>query len=226
MRAEGARALAGLRSGGWPAEYPVRNQGPGRSLSGPDAGHPLHGAGGHGGSIHDPEYARNDLGGGADSPARATAPTAKPPGRGRQPPQGAPAGRYAQLRDSTELTVSSRQLARVRGMAAITATSTSSTDSSVSLDVRPFPASYLIPAGTTTSADFCPVRPHLTMRAAGAATTQHNRHPGRPPRTRTTNSPLRPPRIRDDPVDGDGLYLLEQAHPDRPAFYAVRVPGE
>ena len=42
--------------------------------------------------------------------------------------------------DSTELTVSLRQLARVRGMAAITATSTSSTDSSVSPDVRPFPA--------------------------------------------------------------------------------------
>ena len=27
------------------------------------------------------------------------------------------------------------------------------------------------PAGTTTSADFCPVSPHLTARAAGAATT-------------------------------------------------------
>ena len=32
------------------------------------------------------------------------------------------------------------QRARVRGMAAITATSTSNTDSSASLDVRPFPA--------------------------------------------------------------------------------------
>src|SRR5438034_1196351 len=53
---------------------------------------------------------------------------------------------------------------------------------------------------------------------------QHNRHPGRPPRIRTTTFPLRPPRLRDDPVGGDGLYLLEQAHPDRPAFYAVRVP--
>jgi len=75
------------------------------------------------------------------------------------------------LRCSTELTVSSRQLARVRGMAAITATSTSNTDSSVPLDVRPFPAPYLIPAGTTTSADFCRVSPHLAMRAVGAATT-------------------------------------------------------
>ena len=37
------------------------------------------------------------------------------------------------------------QLARVRGMAAITATSTSNTDSSASLDVRPFPAAILIP---------------------------------------------------------------------------------
>jgi len=27
------------------ADTPVRNQGPGRSLPGPDAGHPLHGAG-------------------------------------------------------------------------------------------------------------------------------------------------------------------------------------
>ena len=50
------------------------------------------------------------------------------------------AGRYAQLRDSTELTVSFPQLARVRGMAAINATGTSNTDSSASLDVRPFPA--------------------------------------------------------------------------------------
>ena len=137
---------------------------------------------------------------------------------------GRAAGRYAQLRDSTELTVSSRQLARVRGMAAITATSTSNTDSSVSPDVRPFPAPYLIPAGTTTSADFCPVNPHLTMRAAGAATPQHNQHPGRPPRIRTTTFPLRPPRLRDNPVGDDGLYLLEQAHPDRLASYAVRVP--
>jgi hypothetical protein len=30
------------------ADTPVRNQGPGRSLPGPDAGHPLQGAGGHG----------------------------------------------------------------------------------------------------------------------------------------------------------------------------------
>ncbi len=119
---------------------------------------------------------------------------------------------------------SAPQRARVRGMAAITATSTSNTDSSASLDVRSFPAPYLIPAGTTTSADFCPVSPHLAVRAAGAATPQHNQHPGRPPRIRTTNFPLRPPRLRDDPVDGDGLCLLEQAHPDRPASYAVRVP--
>jgi hypothetical protein len=62
------------------------------------------------------------------------------------------------------------------------------------------------------------------MRAAGAATPQHNQHPGRSPRIRTINFPLRPPRLRCDLVDGDGLCLLEQAHPDRPAFYAVRVP--
>jgi hypothetical protein len=89
--------------------------------------------------------------------------------------------------------------------------------------VRSFPADVRSPAGTTTSADFCPVSPRLTARAVGAATPQHNRHPGRSPRIRTTNFPLRPPRLRDDPVDGDGLHLLEQAHPDRPAFYAVRV---
>jgi hypothetical protein len=29
------------------ADTPVRNQGPGNSLPGPDAGHPLHRAGGH-----------------------------------------------------------------------------------------------------------------------------------------------------------------------------------
>jgi hypothetical protein len=109
-------------------------------------------------------------------------------------------------------------------MAAITATGTSTTDSSAILDVRSFPARYSTPAGTTTSADFCPVNPHLAMQAVGAATPQHNRHPGRPPRIRTTNVPLRPPRLRNDPVDGDGLCLLEQTHPDRPAFYAIRVP--
>ncbi len=114
--------------------------------------------------------------------------------------------------------------ARTRGMAAITATGTSNTGSSVSLDVRSFPADVRSPAGTTTSADFCPVSPHLTMRAVGAATPQHNRHPGRSPRIRTITFPLRPPRLRGDPVDGDGLHLLEQAHPDRPAFYAIRVP--
>jgi hypothetical protein len=30
-----------------PADTPARRQGPGRSLPGPDAGHPLQGAGGH-----------------------------------------------------------------------------------------------------------------------------------------------------------------------------------
>jgi hypothetical protein len=109
-------------------------------------------------------------------------------------------------------------------MAAIPATSTSNTDSSVSPDVRPFPAPYLTPAGTTTSDGFCPVSPRLAAGAVGAATRQHNRHPGRPPRIRTTTFPPRPPRLRDDPVGDDGLYLLEQAHPDRPASYAVRVP--
>ena len=98
------------------------------------------------------------------------------------------------------------------------------TGSSALLDVRSFPADVRFPAGTTTSADFCPVSPHLAMRAVGAATRQHNRHPGRPPRIRTTTFPLRPPRLRDDPVGDDGLYLLEQAHPDRPASYTVRVP--
>jgi hypothetical protein len=116
------------------------------------------------------------------------------------------------------------QRARVRGMAAITATSTSNTDSSVSLDVRSFPAtirSRPVLRPLLTSA-----RSARTFRCGPPARRQRrrNRHPGRPPRIRTTNFPLRPPRLRDDPVDGDGLYLLEQAHPDRPASYAVRVP--
>ena len=64
----------------------------------------------------------------------------------------------------------------------------------------------------------------LRSRPSARRQRQHNRHPGRSPRIRTTNFPLRPPRLRDDPVGGDGLYLLEQAHPDRPALYAVRVP--
>jgi hypothetical protein len=74
-------------------------------------------------------------------------------------------------------------------MAAICATGTSNPDSSVPLDVRPFPATIRSPAGTTTSADFCPVSSRLAAGTAGAATRQHNRHPGRPPRIRTTTSP-------------------------------------
>jgi hypothetical protein len=109
-------------------------------------------------------------------------------------------------------------------MAAITATSTSNTDSSVSPDVRPFPAPYLIPAGTTTSADFCPVSPYLAVQAAGAAATTAQPAPRQTSPDKNDHFPLRPPRLRDDPVGDDGLYLLEQAHPDRPASYAVRVP--
>jgi hypothetical protein len=41
---------------------PDKDQGPGRSLPGSNAGHPLQGAGAHGATVHDPEYARNDLG--------------------------------------------------------------------------------------------------------------------------------------------------------------------
>jgi hypothetical protein len=41
---------------------PARDQGPGSSLTGPDASHPLHGPGGHGRRFHDPENTRNDLG--------------------------------------------------------------------------------------------------------------------------------------------------------------------
>ena len=37
---------------------------------------------------------------------------------------------------------------------------------------------YLIPAGTTTSADFCPVSPHLAIRAVGAATPTAQPTPG------------------------------------------------
>jgi len=40
-------SAAGLASAPGSADTPVRNQGPGGSLPGPDAGHPLHGAGGH-----------------------------------------------------------------------------------------------------------------------------------------------------------------------------------
>ena len=75
---------------------------------------------------------------------------------------------------------------------AITATSTSNTDSSVSPDVRPFPAPHLTPAGTTTSDGFCPVSPRLTAGAAGAATPQHNRHPGRPPPDKNDHFPPAP----------------------------------
>jgi len=154
---------------------------------------------------------------------RDAAPTTAPPGREGRPLQGAPAGRYAPLWCSTGLTVSSQQRARVRD-GCDPCGQHEQPGSSASPDVRSFPADVRSPAGTTTSADFCPVSPHLTARAVGAATRQHNRHPGRPPRIRTTTFPLRPPRLRDDPVGDDGLYLLEQAHPDRPASYAVRVP--
>src|SRR5258706_6151607 len=140
----------------------------------------------------------------------------------------APSGRAGRpLRSAAVLNGTHRlptQLARAHGMAAITATGTSNTDSSASLDVQSFPA-------TTRSRPV--LRPLLTSARSARASRcgpsarrqrQHNRHPGRHPRIRTTNFPLRPPRLRDDPVDGDGLHLLEQAHPDRPASYAVRVP--
>jgi hypothetical protein len=65
-----------------------------------------------------------------------------------------------------------------------------------------------------------------TSRCEPSARRHHstNRHPGRSPRTRTINFPLRPPRLRCDPVDSDGLHLLEQAHPDRPGHRA-RTPS-
>ena len=40
-------------------DTPVRNQGPGRSLPGPDSGHPLHGAGGHGAVSRRPRGVRS-----------------------------------------------------------------------------------------------------------------------------------------------------------------------
>ena len=40
------------------ADTPVRNQGPGRSLPGPDAGHPLHGAGAHGAVARDGNFSQ------------------------------------------------------------------------------------------------------------------------------------------------------------------------
>ena len=57
--------------------------------------------------------------------------------------------------------------------------------------VRPgrHPVVRMGPAGTTTCADFCPVSSRLTAEAAGAATRQHNRHPGRSPRIGTINFP-------------------------------------
>jgi hypothetical protein len=51
------------------------------------------------------------------------------------------------------------------------------------------PSHTLIPAGTTASADFCPVSSRLTAGAVGAAATTAQPTPGRPPRIRTTNFP-------------------------------------
>lgn len=146
----------------------------------------------------------------------------KPPGH-RHPGVRRPA---ATLRTGTQRNSPSRPGSGPAhgGMAAINATGTSNTGSSASLDVRSFPDNVRSPAGTTTSADFCPVSPTSRRGPSARRQRQHNRHPGRSPRIRTTNFPLRRPRLRDDPVDGDGLHLLGQAHPDRPAFYAVRVP--
>jgi hypothetical protein len=74
-------------------------------------------------------------------------------------------------------------------------------------------APRLIAAGTTASADLCPVRQHLTMQPVGAATTQHHRHPDRPPRIRTITVPGPPPRLRPGLLGGDGLRHRQQAHP-------------
>ena len=98
----------------------------------------------------------------------------------------------------------------------------------------PAPPSHLTSGPSRPLSDPRPVLRPLLTSARSAPTSRcgpparrqlhRNRHPGRPPRIRTTTFPLRPPRLRDDPADGDGLHLLEQAHPNRPAFYAIRVP--
>ena len=82
-----------------------------------------------------------------------------------------------------------------------------------------------IPTGTTRSADICLVSLHLSMRAAGAATPTAQPTPRQIAPDKNDQFSLRSPRLRDDPVDGDGLCLLEQAHPDRPAFYGLVFPG-
>ncbi len=75
-------------------------------------------------------------------------------------------------------------------------------------------------AGTTPSADICPVSPSLTAPTVGAATTQHNRPPNRSPRLRTITVPVLPPRLRDGPIGDDGLRHPLLPHPDHPASYA------
>ena len=64
----------------------------------------------------------------------------------------------------------------------------------------------------------------LAARAVGAAATTAQPTPGQTSPDKNDQSPCARPRLRDGPVDGDGLRLLEQARPDRPASYAIRVP--
>lgn len=93
----------------------------------------------------------------------------------------------------------------------------------VPLDVRPFPATLLIPAGT---------RPLLT--SARSARTfqygpsarrhlQHNRHPDRSPQVRTITVPESPPRLHTGLLGGYGRHPPLRADPTGMP-HAVRVP--
>src|SRR5262249_43657855 len=85
------------------------------------------------------------------------------------------------------------------------------------------PSRLTIPAGTTASAECCPVSLDLAALAVEAPGAQSP--PGRSPRERTAAFPLRPSRLRGDLVGGGELRRNRPAGPSRHASRATPPPG-
>ena len=92
------------------------------------------------------------------------------------------------------------------------------------LRVRSFPATIMIPAGNTTSADFSTASDALTDAAVphhpanqtdGASGT-----PAEISASKTNNLHRTPTAFTERSLDGIGLRLVVQTRPDRPALYA------
>lgn len=87
--------------------------------------------------------------------------------------------------------------------------------------VQPFPATMKIPARTMASADSCPIT--YAPRAAPLHPVTRVTHWDRQPPNRNIHFPAAAA-FTHLPFRWNGLHHLWPAHPNQPAFYAVRVP--